>query len=209
MKTVSREVTKLGVAKVVQLTQYLSQERKPSQEGGAHGSVETTCSAAVNVAVQHVTKKERIKYPIYFKKPETKSGQPPQAATSTLNPASKVETTGCAKMSKSRKPLKKLDFTKLRRSGRTCYFGPQPKLGTPGTLPDNPILIDEVAEDIGEIQNDEVEERDAEIQIDEIDEVAEGDGEIQMEDVEQPDADLTPEINDPRVGKCLSILRGT
>ncbi|MCI27663.1 hypothetical protein A2U01_0048863, partial [Trifolium medium] len=125
-------------------------------------------------------------------------------ATSKLNPASKVETTGCATISKSRKPLKKLDFRKLRRSGRTYYFGPQPKLGTPGTLRDNPILIDEVAEDIGEIHNDEVEERDAEIQIDE---VAEGDGEIQMEDVEEPAADLTPEINDPRIGKCLSILR--
>jgi len=29
----------------------------------------------------------------------------------------------------------------LRRSGRTCYFGPQPKKGAPGTLETNPIEL--------------------------------------------------------------------
>jgi len=33
---------------------------------------------------------------------------------------------------------------RLRRSGRTCYFGPQPKAGSLGTVEDNPIdLCDE------------------------------------------------------------------
>ncbi|KAK2394735.1 hypothetical protein QL285_056535 [Trifolium repens] len=36
---------------------------------------------------------------------------------------------------KAPKPLKKLDFNNLR-SGRTCYFGPQPKSGAPGTILD-------------------------------------------------------------------------
>jgi hypothetical protein len=40
------------------------------------------------------------------------------------------------KKKKAPKPLKKLDFNNLRRSGRTCYFGPQPKPGAPGTIPD-------------------------------------------------------------------------
>jgi len=35
------------------------------------------------------------------------------------------------------------NFSKLRRSGRTSYFGPQPNLGAPGTAEDNPIEIDE------------------------------------------------------------------
>jgi len=30
---------------------------------------------------------------------------------------------------------------RLRRSGRTCYFGPQPKEGAPWTIEDNPIEI--------------------------------------------------------------------
>jgi len=29
--------------------------------------------------------------------------------------------------------------SRLRRSGRTCYFGPQPKEGAPGTVAGNPI----------------------------------------------------------------------
>jgi hypothetical protein len=34
--------------------------------------------------------------------------------------------------------------SRLRRSGRTCYFGPQPKAGAPGTVAGNPIdLCDE------------------------------------------------------------------
>jgi hypothetical protein len=33
-------------------------------------------------------------------------------------------------------------MNRLRRSGRTCYFGPQPKIGAPGTLENNPIEID-------------------------------------------------------------------
>jgi hypothetical protein len=34
--------------------------------------------------------------------------------------------------------------SRLRRSGRTCYFGPQPKAGVSGTVAGNPIdLCDE------------------------------------------------------------------
>jgi len=29
--------------------------------------------------------------------------------------------------------------SRLRRSERTCYFGPQPKEGVPGTVAGNPI----------------------------------------------------------------------
>lgn len=43
--------------------------------------------------------------------------------------------------SSSKVPIYNLN--NLRRSGRTCYFGPQPKLGAPGTLETNPIGIDE------------------------------------------------------------------
>ena len=36
------------------------------------------------------------------------------------------------------------NFNKMRRSGRNCYFGPQPKVGAPRTIEDNPIdLSDE------------------------------------------------------------------
>jgi len=31
--------------------------------------------------------------------------------------------------------------SRLRRSGKTCYFGPQPKAGAPGTIEDNPIEL--------------------------------------------------------------------
>jgi len=31
--------------------------------------------------------------------------------------------------------------SRLKRSGRTCYFGPQPKVGAPGTVEDNPIKL--------------------------------------------------------------------
>jgi hypothetical protein len=45
-----------------------------------------------------------------------------------------------------KKDLKVLVYnhSRLRRSGRTCCFGPQPKAGAPGTVEDNPIdLCDE------------------------------------------------------------------
>jgi len=41
--------------------------------------------------------------------------------------------------SSSKVPIYNLN--NLRRSGRTCYFGPQPKLGAPGTLETNPIEV--------------------------------------------------------------------
>ena len=31
--------------------------------------------------------------------------------------------------------------SRLRRSGKTCYFDPQPKAGAPGTIEDNPIEL--------------------------------------------------------------------
>ena len=45
-----------------------------------------------------------------------------------------------------KKDLKVLVYnqSRLRRSGKTCYFGPQPKAGAPGTVAGNPIdLCDE------------------------------------------------------------------
>ena len=45
-----------------------------------------------------------------------------------------------------KKDLKVLVYnqSRLRRSGRTCYFRPQPKAGVPGTVVGNPIdLCDE------------------------------------------------------------------
>jgi len=35
----------------------------------------------------------------------------------------------------------KYNLNNIRRSDRTCYFGPQPKLGAPGTMETNPIEI--------------------------------------------------------------------
>jgi len=36
------------------------------------------------------------------------------------------------------------NHSRLRRSGITCYFGPKPKSGAPGSVEDNPIdLCDE------------------------------------------------------------------
>ncbi|CAJ2659867.1 unnamed protein product [Trifolium pratense] len=108
--------------------------------------------------------------------------------TSNLKSPSKVKATASSKGSKSKKPVKKLDFTKLRRSGRTFYSGPKLKLGAPGTLKDNPITIDDIEE---------------------------GDGEINTDDVDERGADLTREIHDstqqqfydPRVGICLAAMR--
>ena len=36
---------------------------------------------------------------------------------------------------------------RLRRSRRTCYFGPQPKPGAAGTVEDNPIEISDDGDD--------------------------------------------------------------
>jgi len=51
-------------------------------------------------------------------------------------------------------PLKKNDSkvpmynqSRLRRSGRTCYFGSQPKSGAPGTVEDNPIDLGDEEDD--------------------------------------------------------------
>jgi len=43
--------------------------------------------------------------------------------------------------SKKKKDLKVSMYnqSRLRRSGRTCYFGPQPKAGASGIVKDNPI----------------------------------------------------------------------
>jgi len=39
------------------------------------------------------------------------------------------------------------NFNKLRRCGKTRYFGPQPKLGGLGTDEDNPIDLSDGGED--------------------------------------------------------------
>ncbi|RHN58821.1 hypothetical protein MtrunA17_Chr4g0006531 [Medicago truncatula] len=54
----------------------------------------------------------------------------------------KIECDGSVK----RKDLKvsMYNHSRLRKSGRTCYFGPHPKAGALGTVEDNPIdLCDE------------------------------------------------------------------
>jgi len=37
--------------------------------------------------------------------------------------------------------------SRLRRSGRTCYFGPQPKAGAAWTVADNPIELSDEEDD--------------------------------------------------------------
>jgi hypothetical protein len=54
---------------------------------------------------------------------------------------------GSTSKSTSKVPI--YNFNHLRRSGRTCYFGPQPKAGAPGTVDSNPIEIG--VEDNGEL----------------------------------------------------------
>jgi len=39
------------------------------------------------------------------------------------------------------------NFNKLRRSGRTCYSSPQPKVGALGIVEDNPIDLSDEGED--------------------------------------------------------------
>jgi hypothetical protein len=54
----------------------------------------------------------------------------------------RVECDGSVKKSNSKVPV--YNHSRLRRSRRTCYFGPKPKAGAPGTVEDNPIdLSDE------------------------------------------------------------------
>ena len=43
----------------------------------------------------------------------------------------KIECDGSVKKNDSKVPV--YNHSRLRRSGRTCYFGPQPKAGAPGT----------------------------------------------------------------------------
>jgi len=53
-----------------------------------------------------------------------------------------IECDGSVKKKRSKVP--EYNQSRLRRSGRTYYFGPQPKEGTPGIVEDNPIdLCDE------------------------------------------------------------------
>jgi len=44
---------------------------------------------------------------------------------------------GSVKKKDSKVPV--YNQSRLRRSGRTCYFGPQPKAGAAGTVTGNPI----------------------------------------------------------------------
>jgi len=48
----------------------------------------------------------------------------------------------CGSVKKNNLPV--YNHSRLRRSGRTCYFGPRPKAGATGTVKDNQIdLCDE------------------------------------------------------------------
>jgi hypothetical protein len=100
----------------------------------------------VKATTEHVSKKAKVAHPI-------KASQPSKLASSKFKPPAKVSSSRpvqAEKKKKPLKPLKKLDFNHLRRSGRTTYFGPQPKHGAPGTIPDRPITIDEDEQAIGD-----------------------------------------------------------
>ena len=49
-----------------------------------------------------------------------------------------IDCDGSGKKKKGSK-LPLYNQSRLRRSGRTCYFGPQPKAGAAGTVAGNPI----------------------------------------------------------------------
>jgi hypothetical protein len=57
----------------------------------------------------------------------------------------KIECNGSVKKSDSMVPV--YNHSTLRRSGRTCYFSPQPKAGAPGTVKDNPIELSDEGDD--------------------------------------------------------------
>jgi hypothetical protein len=56
-----------------------------------------------------------------------------------------IECDGFIKKINSKVPV--YNHSSLRRSGRTCYFGPQPKAGAPTTVEDNPIDLGDKVDD--------------------------------------------------------------
>jgi len=48
-----------------------------------------------------------------------------------------IKCDGFVKKKDSKVPV--YNHSRLRRGGRTCYFGPQPKACAPGNIEDNPI----------------------------------------------------------------------
>jgi len=56
-----------------------------------------------------------------------------------------IECEGSKQKSKVNVPV--YNFNKMRRSGHTCYFGPQLKACTPGTVEDNLIDLSDEGED--------------------------------------------------------------
>jgi len=57
----------------------------------------------------------------------------------------KIVCDGSGKKKDSKVPA--YNQSRLRRSGRTCYFGPQPKAGAAGTIEDNPIELSDEEDD--------------------------------------------------------------
>jgi len=55
-----------------------------------------------------------------------------------------IECEGTGQKSKANVPV--YNFNKMMRSG-TCYFGPHPKVGAPGTAEDNPIDLSDEGDD--------------------------------------------------------------
>ena len=51
----------------------------------------------------------------------------------------RIECDDSVKKSKSKVPV--YNHSRMRRSGMTCYFGPEPKSGALGTVKDNPINL--------------------------------------------------------------------
>ena len=66
-----------------------------------------------------------------------KKGEKKKAKTTVTWPDIKCE--GFRRRRKSNAKVPVYNFNKLRRSERTCYFGPQPKVGALGIFEYNPI----------------------------------------------------------------------
>jgi len=57
----------------------------------------------------------------------------------------RIECEGTRQKSKVNVPM--YNFNKMRRSGMTSYFGPQPKVGAPWTIEDSPIDLNKERDD--------------------------------------------------------------
>ncbi|GAU26656.1 hypothetical protein TSUD_314310 [Trifolium subterraneum] len=171
-QTVDYHVTMPGVAKVLQLTQQLNQERKPSKKGGAQSTnAEASHSAQVIVTapaqvIGTVPAEGNATEPVQVTANVPAEGTAPaQVTASVVQPMSKK-----AKTTHPTSFTQPATKTAQPPKPATSKFKPpsKVKVGALGTLPNKPIEIAEV---------------------------------------EYGDGDLTQELNDPKVRKCLRKLR--